>query len=134
MVGYSNGSLKTGLQKACLWSKMSGIQIVHQVTCLIHLNTRHPKCPVFRCPVFKWVLYRTLLVFLNNLADARLVADFWTTAEGRTSSSSAEKSPFERFTVSPLEVALAASPFEGATSEALVSSKDGLRSRASFRM
>ena len=25
MVRYSNGGLKTGLQKACLWSKMSGI-------------------------------------------------------------------------------------------------------------
>ena len=109
---------------------MSSIQMVYQVK----LENRTPKFPVFRCPVFRWVLYRKLMVFKNHLADARLVADFWTTAEGRISSSSAEKSPFERFTVSPLEVALAASPFEGATSEALVSSKDGLRSRASFRM
>ena len=31
MVRYSNGGLKTGLKKACLWSKMSGLQMVRQV-------------------------------------------------------------------------------------------------------
>ena len=50
MVQYSNGGLKTGLKKACLWSKMSGIQMVHQVTWLYHLNTRHPYCAVLRRP------------------------------------------------------------------------------------
>ena len=28
---YLNGGLKTGLKKACLWSKISGIQMVRQV-------------------------------------------------------------------------------------------------------
>ena len=51
-VRYCNGGLKNGLKKACLWSKMSGIQMVHQVTWLSHLNTRHPYGPVFR-----WLLY-----------------------------------------------------------------------------
>ena len=32
MVRYSIGGLKTGLKKACLWSKMSGIGMVRQVT------------------------------------------------------------------------------------------------------
>ena len=52
MVRYSNGGLKTGLKKACLWSKMSGIQMVRQVTWLYHLNTGHPYCLVFR-----WIRY-----------------------------------------------------------------------------
>ena len=37
---------------ACLWSKMSGIQMVRQVTWLNHLNTGQPYCPVFR-----WIRY-----------------------------------------------------------------------------
>ena len=32
MIWYSNSGLKTGLKKAYLWSKMSGIQMVRQVT------------------------------------------------------------------------------------------------------
>ena len=48
MVRYSNG----GLKKACLRSKMSGIQMVCQNMRLYHLNTGHPYCPVFR-----WLLY-----------------------------------------------------------------------------
>ena len=32
MVQNLNGGLKTGLKKACSWSKMSGIQMVRQVT------------------------------------------------------------------------------------------------------
>ena len=31
MIWYSNSGLKTGLKKAYLWSKMSGIQMVCQV-------------------------------------------------------------------------------------------------------
>ena len=51
LVWCSNGRFVSGCQmvvwkpdwkKACLWSKMSGIQIVHQVTWLNHLNTGHP--------------------------------------------------------------------------------------------
>ena len=34
MVRYSNSGQKTGLKKVCLWSKMSGICMVHQVTWL----------------------------------------------------------------------------------------------------
>ena len=49
MVWYLNGGLKTGLKKACLWSKMSDIQIVRQVMWLYHLNTGHPYYLVFRC-------------------------------------------------------------------------------------
>ena len=60
MVWYSNGGLKTTLKKACLWSKMSGIQMVRHVTWLYHLNIRHPYCPVFRCLVFRWLLYLKL--------------------------------------------------------------------------
>ena len=36
MVLYSNGGLKTGLKKACLWSKMFGIWMVCQVGWLYH--------------------------------------------------------------------------------------------------
>ena len=43
-----NMSAKQNIEKACLWSKMSGIQMVRQVMGLYHLNTRHPKCPVFK--------------------------------------------------------------------------------------
>ena len=52
MVRYSNGGLKTGMKKACLWSKMSNIQMVGQFTWLYHLNTEHTYCHVFR-----WVQY-----------------------------------------------------------------------------
>ena len=52
MVRYLNGGLKTGLKKACLWSKMSYIQMVSLVTWLYHLNTRKPYCLVFR-----WIQY-----------------------------------------------------------------------------
>ena len=52
MVVCFNGGLKTGLKKACLWSKMYGIQMVRQFTRLYHLITGHLYCPVFRC----WVL------------------------------------------------------------------------------
>ena len=38
MVRYSNGGLKTGLEEACLWSEMSGIQMVKN--CLIVLCSR----------------------------------------------------------------------------------------------
>ena len=55
MVRYLGG-MKTVLKKACLWSKMSSIQMVHQVTWLYHLNAGHPYCPVFRCLVFRWLL------------------------------------------------------------------------------
>ena len=48
MAQYSNGGQKTGLKKACLWSKMSSIWMVRQVTWLYHLNTGHQYCPVFR--------------------------------------------------------------------------------------
>ena len=47
-------------EKACLWSKMSGIQMFRQVLWLYHLNTGHPYCSVFRwirCSVFRWLLY-----------------------------------------------------------------------------
>ena len=57
---YLTSGLKTGLKKACLWSKMSGIPMVHQVTWLYHLNTGHPCCSVFRCSVLRWLLYITL--------------------------------------------------------------------------
>ena len=52
MVLYLNGGMKTWLKRACLWSKMSGIQMVRQVTWLYHLNTEHPYCRVFR-----WIRY-----------------------------------------------------------------------------
>ena len=52
MVWYSNGGMKTVLKKACLWSKMSGIQNVRQVMWLYQLNTRYPYCLVFR-----WIQY-----------------------------------------------------------------------------
>ena len=48
MVRYTNGGLKTGLKKACLWFKMSGIWMVCQVMWLYHLNTGHPYSLVFR--------------------------------------------------------------------------------------
>ena len=57
MVRYLNGGLKTGLKKACLWSKMSGIQMVHQFTWLHHLNAGHPYCPVFRLIRYSGVGY-----------------------------------------------------------------------------
>ena len=57
MVWNSNGGLKTRLKIACLWSVMSGIQMVHQVTVLYYLNIGHPYCSVFRCLVFRWLLY-----------------------------------------------------------------------------
>ena len=57
MVWNSNGGLKTGQKKDCLWFKMSSIQMVRQVTWLYHLNTRHPYCLVFRCSLFRWLLY-----------------------------------------------------------------------------
>ena len=43
---------ENGTEKACLLSKISGIQILRQVTWLYHLNTRQPYCPVFR-----WIRY-----------------------------------------------------------------------------
>ena len=61
-VQYSNGGLKTGLEKACLWSKMSGIQMVRQVTWLYHLKTGQPYCLVFRCLVYRWLLYYGVLI------------------------------------------------------------------------
>ena len=77
MIQYLNGGLKTGLKKACLWSKISGIQMVHQVTGLYHLNTGHPYCLVFRCLVFRWLLYLKDCYLLFKLAlvkwEARLV-------------------------------------------------------------
>ena len=48
MVRYWNGSLKTGLKKACLWSIISGIWMGCQGMWLYHLNTGHPYCTVFR--------------------------------------------------------------------------------------
>ena len=62
----SNGLLfkwwyKNRTEKACLWSKMSGILMVRQVIALYHLNTRHPCCPVFRCLVFRWLLNQNVL-------------------------------------------------------------------------
>ena len=36
---------------------MSGIRIVRQVMWPYHLNTGHPHSPVFRCSVFRWLLY-----------------------------------------------------------------------------
>ena len=58
------GGLKTGLKKACFWSKISGIWMVLQVMWLYHLNTRHPYCSVFRC-----LLYCKLL---QNVPNASL--------------------------------------------------------------
>ena len=61
LVWYSNGRfvsrcqmvrLKTGLKKDSWWSKMSGIQMVHQVTWFNHLNSRQLYYPVFR-----WMRY-----------------------------------------------------------------------------
>ena len=49
---HKYGGLKTGLKEACLWSKMSGIQIVRQVMWLYHLNIEQPYCEVFR-----WIWY-----------------------------------------------------------------------------
>ena len=57
MVQFLNGGLKTRLKKPCLWSKMSSIQMVSQVMWLYHLNIEHPYCLVFRCSVFRWLLY-----------------------------------------------------------------------------
>ena len=57
MVWYPNGGPKIKLKKACLWSKIFGIWMVRQVTWLYHLNTRCPYYPVFRCSVFRWILY-----------------------------------------------------------------------------
>ena len=54
---------------------MSGIQMVCQVTRLYHFNIRHPYCPVFRCLVFRWLLYNQLWSFfkvcqlLNSVLD-----------------------------------------------------------------
>ena len=39
---------ENGTEKAWLWSQMSCIWMVHQVTWLYRLNTRHPYCLVFR--------------------------------------------------------------------------------------
>ena len=58
---YQTG-LKTVLKKACLWSKMSVIWMVHQVAWLFEYRT--PKLSgiqmnlVFRCWVFRWLLYK----------------------------------------------------------------------------
>ena len=57
MVWYSNDGSKTGLKKRHLWSKISGIWMVHQVTWLNHLNTGHTYCPVFRCIWYSCVRY-----------------------------------------------------------------------------
>ena len=40
---------------------MSGIQMVWWVMWLYHLNTGHPYCSLFRCSVFRWILYCTVL-------------------------------------------------------------------------
>ena len=69
MVQYLSGGLKTGLKKACLWSKVSSIWMFNHVTWLYHLNTGRPYYPVFRCLVFRWLLY---LPHPTNLAN------FWT--------------------------------------------------------
>ena len=36
---------------------MSSIQMVRKVMWLYHLNPGHPYCLVFRCSVFRWLLY-----------------------------------------------------------------------------
>ena len=53
MVWYSHGGLKNGLKKACLWSKMSGMQMVRKVTC----QPFEYRTLVFRCPIFRWLLW-----------------------------------------------------------------------------
>ena len=62
MVPYWNGGLKTGLLKACLWSKMSGIGLVgHHMPLPFEYRTPIPfgipMNSAFRCSVFRWLLY-----------------------------------------------------------------------------
>ena len=57
MVRYSNCGLKTGLKKAFLCSKMSGIWILRLVTWFYHMNTEHPYCSVFRLIWYSGVRY-----------------------------------------------------------------------------
>ena len=67
LVRYSNGGLKTGLKKACLWSKMSCIWMVRQVKCFtIWIPDTHTVwysdesgIQVF-FSVFRWLLYLDL--------------------------------------------------------------------------
>ena len=78
MVRYSNGGLKTRLKKACLWSKMSGIRMVHQVTWLNHLNTKHPYCPVFRWIWYSGVQYSDGYCMAKiKKIDALLISGEW---------------------------------------------------------
>ena len=60
-----NVGLKTELKKACLWSEISGIQMVGQVMWLYHLITWHQYCPVFRCSVLRWLLYKDHCIASN---------------------------------------------------------------------
>ena len=53
-------------------SKMSGIQMVRQGTWPYHLNTRHPYCLVFRCSVFRWLLY-----MVNDVMSQSELTTIW---------------------------------------------------------
>ena len=48
MVWFSNGGLNIRLKKACLWSTMSHIWMVSQVTWLYFFNTGQQKSAIFR--------------------------------------------------------------------------------------
>ena len=56
MVQYLNGGLKTGLKKACLWSKMSGIGMVGQVMWLNYLNFVRFQMNSESCDFTIWIL------------------------------------------------------------------------------
>ena len=78
LVWYSNGRFvscsqiverwsENRTEKACKWSKMSGIWMVHQVMWLYHLNTGHPYCPLFRYSIFRWLLHYFSELFRRSL-------------------------------------------------------------------
>ena len=69
---------KPDWKKCCLWSKKSGIQMARQVTWLYHLNTGQPYCPVFRCSVFRWLLY-----LLKNASNKFLLLNYSQLSSGK---------------------------------------------------
>ena len=62
MVQYLNGGLKTGLKKPDYGPICPVLE--WSAKCNYHLNTGHPYCPVFRCLVFRLLLYSDPLCFL----------------------------------------------------------------------
>ena len=80
---YSNGRFVSGCQMVVWkpdWKKPAygpkGLVFEWSAKWLYHLNTKHPNYPVFRCSVFRWLLYIDDVIPWSELTKTSFLLTF----------------------------------------------------------